>query len=63
MFSNDNKKIISDLTEAFDFWQNKFGRITIDQRHKGYYIMGVLGGLRIALDIVKKYGNRGRGRP
>ena len=58
MFSNDNKKIISDLTEAFDFWQNKFGRITIDQRHKGYYIMGVLGGLRIALDIVKKYNKK-----
>ena len=58
MFSNDNKKIISDLTEAFDFWQNKFGRITIDQRHKGYYIMGVLGGLRIALDIVKNYNKK-----
>jgi hypothetical protein len=41
MFSND-KKIISDLTEAFDFWQNKFGRITIDQKYKSYYIMGVL---------------------
>ena len=58
MFSNDNKKIISDLTEALDFWQNKFGRITIDQRHKGYYIMGVLGGLRIALDIVKNYNKK-----
>ena len=55
MFSNDNKRIVSDLTEAFDFWQNKFGRITIDQKHKSYYIMGVLGGLRIALDIVEGY--------
>lgn len=55
MFSNDNKRIVSDLTEAFDFWQNKFGKITIDQKHKSYYIMGVLGGLRIALDIVEGY--------
>jgi len=55
---NDNKKIISDLTEAFDFWQNRFGRITIDQKHKGYYIMGVLGGLRIALNIVKNYNKK-----
>jgi len=37
---NDNKKIISDLTEAFDFWQNK------------------LGGLRIALNIVKNYNKK-----
>lgn len=55
---NDNKKIVSDLTEAFDFWQNKFGKITIDQKHKGYYIMGVLGGFRIALDIVRKYNKK-----
>ena len=59
MFSNDKKRIVSDLTEAFDFWQNKFGRITIDQRHKGYYIMGVLGGLRIALDIVQSHKKKG----
>jgi hypothetical protein len=59
MFSND-KKIISDLTEAMDFWQNKFGRITIDQKYKSYYIMGVLGGIRIALDIVKSYTKRGK---
>jgi hypothetical protein len=58
MFSKNDKKIISDLTEAMDFWQNKFGRITIDQKHKGYYIMGVLGGLRIALDIVKNYNKK-----
>lgn len=55
---NDKKKIVSDLTEAFDFWQNKFGRITIDQKHKGYYIMGVLGGIRIALEIVNKYNRK-----
>jgi hypothetical protein len=59
MFSND-KKIISDLTEAMNFWQNKFGRITIDQKYKSYYIMGVLGGIRIALDIVKNYTKRGK---
>lgn len=58
MFLNDNKKIISDLTEAFDFWQNKFGRITIDQKYKSYYIMGVLGGIRIALEIVNKYNKK-----
>jgi hypothetical protein len=57
MFSND-KKIISDLTEAFDFWQNKFGRITIDQKYKSYYIMGVLGGIRIALQIVNNYNKK-----
>lgn len=45
--------IISDLTEAVEFWQNKFGKISIDQKYKSYYIMGVLGGIRIALDIVK----------
>ena len=58
---NDNKKIISDLTEAFDFWHNKFGRITLDQQNKSYYIMGVLGGIRIAIDIVNKY-NKRRGK-
>jgi len=58
MFSNNKRndqKIISDLTEAMDFWQNKFGRITIDQKYKSYYIMGVLGGIRIALEIVNKH--------
>lgn len=58
MFSNDKKRIISDLTEASDFWQNKFGRITIDQRYKSYYIMGVLGGIRIALEIVNSYNKK-----
>lgn len=55
---NDKKKIVSDLTEAFDFWQNKFGRITIDQKYKSYYIMGVLGGIRIALQIVNNYNKK-----
>ena len=55
MFKSNEKKIISDLTEAMDFWQHKFGKITIDQKYKSYYIMGVLGGIRIALEIVKKY--------
>lgn len=58
MFSNNKKRIVSDLTEAFDFWQNKFGRITIDQRYKSYYIMGVLGGIRIALEIVNSYNKK-----
>ena len=58
MFSNDKKRIVSDLTEAFDFWQNKFGKITIDQRYKSYYIMGVLGGIRIALEIVNNYNKK-----
>jgi len=55
MFSKNDKKIISDLTEAMDFWQNKFGRINIDQKYNSYYIMGVLGGIRIALEIVNKH--------
>lgn len=58
MFSNDKKRIISDLTEASDFWQNKFGKITIDQKYKSYYIMGVLGGIRIALEIVNNYNKK-----
>ena len=58
MFLNNKKndqKIISDLTEALDFWQHKLGKITIDQKHKSYYILGVLGGIRIALEIVNKH--------
>lgn len=55
---DDKKMIVSDLTEAFDFWQNKFGKITIDQKYKSYYIMGVLGGIRIALEIVNNYNKK-----
>ena len=55
---DDKKMIISDLTEAMDFWQNKFGKITIDQKYKSYYIMGVLGGIRIALQIVNNYNKK-----
>ena len=55
---DDKKMIISDLTEAMDFWQNKFGKITIDQKYKSYYIMGVLGGIRIALQIVNSYNKK-----
>lgn len=52
------KQVMSELQSEFDkeflFWQNKLGRITIDQKHKSYYIMGVLGGLRIAMRLLEK---------
>lgn len=44
----------SEFDKEFLFWQNKLGRITIDQKHKSYYIMGVLGGLRIAMRLLEK---------
>ena len=47
-------KLIAELDKEEDFWQHKFGKITIDQKYKSYYIMGVIGGLRLALRAIER---------
>lgn len=48
------EKLISELDKEEDLWQHKFGKVTIDQKYKSYYIMGVVGGLRLALRAIER---------
>lgn len=48
------KKLVNELDKEQDLWQHKFGKVTIDQRYKSFYIMGVIGGLRLAMRIVER---------
>lgn len=48
------KKLINELDKEQDLWQHKFGKVTVDQRYKSFYIMGVIGGLRLAMRIVER---------
>lgn len=48
------KKLIAELDKEQDMWQHKFGKVNIDNRYQGYYIMGVIGGLRIALRLIER---------
>lgn len=48
------EKLISELDKEGDLWQHRFGKVTIDQKYKSYYIMGVVGGLRLALRAIER---------
>lgn len=48
------KKLVNELDKEQDLWHHKFGKVTIDQRYKSFYIMGVIGGLRLAMRIVER---------
>lgn len=48
------KTLVNELDKEQDLWQHKFGKITVDQRYKSFYIMGVIGGLRLAMRIVER---------
>ena len=45
--------LLDDLTNARSLWNNKLSKIKISDVHKSYYIMGVIGGLIIAIDLIK----------
>ena len=45
--------LLDDLTRARSLWNNKLSKIKISDVHKSYYIMGVIGGLIIAIDLIK----------
>lgn len=45
--------LLDDLTRARTLWNNKLSKIKISDAHKSYYIMGVIGGLIIAIELIK----------
>lgn len=45
--------LVDDLTNARTLWNNKLSKIKIKDVHKSYYIMGVIGGLIIAIELIK----------
>tara|TARA_R110002167_G_scaffold104976_2_gene270276 strand:+ start:1513 stop:1701 length:189 start_codon:yes stop_codon:yes gene_type:complete len=45
--------LLDDLTNARTLWNNKLSKIKIKDVHKSYYIMGVIGGLIIAIELIK----------
>ena len=45
--------IIQDLTSDRLLWNNKLSKISIKDVHKSYYVMGVIGGLIIAIEFLK----------
>lgn len=54
MFNNNYSRLANELAEEMDIYQHKLGKVTIDQTYKAYYIMGVIGGIRIALRTIDK---------
>lgn len=45
--------LIQDLTSERLVWNNKLSKIDIEDAHKSYYIMGVIGGIIIAINLLK----------
>ena len=45
--------LVDDLTNARSLWNNKLSKISIKDVHKSYYVMGVIGGLIIAIEFLK----------
>jgi hypothetical protein len=45
--------LIQDLTSERLMWNNKLIKVSISDAHKSYYIMGVIGGLIIAIQFLK----------
>jgi hypothetical protein len=41
------------LTSERLVWNNKLSKVSISDAHKSYYIMGVIGGLIIAIELLK----------
>jgi hypothetical protein len=48
------KELQAELDKEFLFWNNKLSKISIDQKHKSFYVMGVLGGLRVAMRLLER---------
>ena len=48
------KKLRTELDKEFSLWQDKLAGIGLDQKHRGYYMLGVLGGIRIALRAMER---------
>jgi hypothetical protein len=48
------KELQIELDKEFLFWNNKLIKISIDQKHKSFYVMGVLGGLRVAMRLLER---------
>ena len=46
--------LLDDLTNARSLWNTKLSKIKIKDVHKSYYIMGVIGGLIIAIELIKE---------
>jgi hypothetical protein len=48
------KELQDELDKEFLFWNNKLSKMSIDQKHKSFYVMGVLGGLRVAMRLLER---------
>lgn len=46
--------LIQDLTVERLMWNNKLSKIDVKDAHKSYYAMGVLGGIIIAINLLKR---------
>jgi hypothetical protein len=47
-------RLIQDLTAERLMWNNKLSKIDIKDAHKSYYTMGVIGGIIIAINLLKR---------
>lgn len=45
--------LIQDLTSERLMWNNKLIKVNISDAHKSYYILGVIGGLILAIEFLK----------
>lgn len=45
--------LIQDLTVERLMWNNKLSKIDVKDAHKSYYVMGVIGGIIIAINVLK----------
>lgn len=45
--------LIQDLTVERLMWNNKLSKIDVKDAHKSYYAMGVIGGIIIAINVLK----------
>lgn len=57
-YSKLTAELTNELVREIDGYQHKLGKVTIDQTYKAYYIMGVVGGIRIALRTIDRLRKR-----
>ena len=54
-----DKHLVVDLTAEISLWNNKLKETDIKHKYQSYYIMGVVGGLRLALRRIERDNEKG----
>lgn len=55
-----DKHLVADLTAEISLWNNKLKETDIKHKYQSYYIMGVIGGLRLALRRIERDNEKGK---